>query len=203
MNIGVDFDNTLVCYDQVFHRAALEKGLIEPELPANKGAVRDYLRACDREDDWTELQGYVYGCAIQTAEPFPGAIEFFKNCKAVGIPTQIVSHKTRHPYKGEQYDLHQAARGWLNGQGFLDPAITGLSDEDAWFELTKESKLQRIGLQGCTHFIDDLPEFLAEPNFPEGVKRILFDPNDKHADGQFRRMTSWQQIADYILDGGV
>ena len=32
MRIGVDFDNTLVCYDGVFHRAALERGLIPSDL---------------------------------------------------------------------------------------------------------------------------------------------------------------------------
>jgi hypothetical protein len=29
---------------------------------------------------------------------------------------------------------------------------------------------------GCTHFIDDLPEFLLEDDFPEGTLRILFAP---------------------------
>ena len=39
MIIGVDFDNTIVCYDKVFHVAAYEKGLIPADLPVSKGRV--------------------------------------------------------------------------------------------------------------------------------------------------------------------
>ena len=55
MRIGVDFDNTIVCYDEVFHRVALERKLISPSLRVNKGAVRDHLRTIGREDAWTEM----------------------------------------------------------------------------------------------------------------------------------------------------
>ncbi len=44
MHIGVDFDNTMVCYDAIFHRVCLEKGLIPSEIPINKSEVRNYLR---------------------------------------------------------------------------------------------------------------------------------------------------------------
>ncbi len=74
MLVGVDFDNTIVCYDRLFHKAALEKGLIPPELPASKGQVRDYMRANGAEDAWTELQGYVYGPRMLDAAPFAGTL---------------------------------------------------------------------------------------------------------------------------------
>ena len=41
MVIGVDFDNTLICYDQIFHRLAVEEGLISRNVPAQKKAIRD------------------------------------------------------------------------------------------------------------------------------------------------------------------
>ena len=34
--IGIDLDNTLVCYDVLFHAVALEEGLIEPTAPKSK-----------------------------------------------------------------------------------------------------------------------------------------------------------------------
>ena len=34
---------------------ALERGLIPTSLPATKQSVRDYLRAANREQEWTEL----------------------------------------------------------------------------------------------------------------------------------------------------
>ncbi len=174
--IGVDLDNTIVCYDRLFHRLAVERGLVPADTPALKSAVRDYLRHAGAEDLWTELQGEVYGSRMVEAEPFPGALEFFTRCRAHGHAVCIISHRSQFPYAGPRYDLHQAARDWLEGRFFYDPGIT-LPRQCVWLELSKQAKLARIAAAGCTHFIDDLPEFLAEPAFPPGVQKILFDPS--------------------------
>jgi hypothetical protein len=192
MRVGVDFDNTIVRYDDLFHGVALERDLIPADLPKEKSAVRDFLRAIDKEDDWTEMQGYVYGERMVTdARPFPGVREFFLRCQNESIPTCIISHKTRHPYRGEKYDLHAAARAWLDGHGF---------DGERFFELTKADKLARIASAGCTHFIDDLPEFLAEATFPKNVRQILFDPNDRYEVAPpMVKQVSWDGILAAIL----
>ncbi len=197
--IGVDFDNTIVCYDQVFHQVALEQRLIPAEIPISKGAVRDYLRQHGREDNWTELQGCVYGTHMQDASPFPDVLECLSRLVKHGTIVCIISHKTRYPYLGAKHDLHQAAQQWLEQRGVFDPARIGLCPDQVFFESTKQGKLDRIAQTGCTHFIDDLPEFLAEPSFPTGVERILFDPNGNHAAGHhFRRCTSWMEIEEII-----
>ena len=179
--IGVDFDNTIVCYDEVFGRVAVEQGLVPPHAATSKTAIRDHLRSIGQEDRWTELQGTIYGPRMMDAPPFPGVVEFFVACRAAGIPVAIVSHRTRFPYLGERHDLHAAARDWLARHGFHDPAGIGLPVERVFFEETKEAKLARIADVGCTHFIDDLPELLAHPLFPTDVRRILFDPHAQHA----------------------
>jgi len=192
MRLGVDFDNTIVCYDQVFHAAALQRGWIPADLPVSKDSVRDYLRHSGREDDWTELQGHVYGPRMKDALPFPGALEFLRDCARDALPLWIISHKTRYPYRGPQYDLHASARQWLADHGVHE---AGLPPEHVFFELTKPEKLARIAKVGCTHFIDDLPEFLAEPGFPAGVRRILFDPNGHHrAEARFPRAAAWSEM---------
>jgi hypothetical protein len=169
-------------------------------VPVSKSEVRNYLRRIGREDDWTEMQGYVYGARMSEADPFPGVIEFFQACRAHGLTVSIISHKTRHPYLGEKYDLHQAALGWLELQGFFDPKRIGLPREKAFFELTKEGKLARIGACGCTHFIDDLPEFLTEPAFPAGAQRVLFDPNDHYADSRdYLRVNDWPAATKALI----
>ena len=192
MHLGVDFDNTIVCYDALFHKVACEKGLIPTDVPVNKSDVRNYLRRVDNEGAWTEMQGYVYGARMSEAAPYPGVIEFFQASRQAGLQTSIVSHKTRHPFLGEKFDLHAAATAWLEQQGFFDAAQIGLPRASVFFESTKQAKLDRIGQRGCTHFIDDLPEFLGEPCFPVATQRILFDPNHLYADEQrFRRITTW------------
>jgi hypothetical protein len=181
MLIAVDFDNTIVCYDALFHRVAREHGLIPDDLPANKNAVRDHLRATGREHRWTELQGEVYGKRMAEADPFPGVREFFVAARRAGMRLVIISHKTRHPCLGFPHDLHAAARGWLERQGFFASDGIGLRGNDVFFELTKDEKLARITACGATHCIDDLPEILTAPAFPTHVARILFDPQRVHA----------------------
>jgi hypothetical protein len=194
--IGVDFDNTIVCYDTVFFRVALEQNLIPPDLPSNKAAVRDYLRQCGKEDLWTELQGYVYGACMHHAPPFAGVIEFFDQCRRKGVIVYIISHKTRYPFLGPRFDLHQAARNWLESHGFFDSSVLGMQHDHVFFELTKSEKLRRIAEVGCTHFIDDLPEFLMEEAFPPKVVRILFGPNQNHGEIEIiQPASSWTEIA--------
>jgi len=201
MLIGVDFDNTIVSYDALFHRIANERGLIPADLPVSKTAVRDHLRAAGREDLWTEMQGEVYGARMAEAAPFPGVLEFFRRCRERGIPVIIVSHKTRHPVRGAHHDLHAAARAWLTAHGFFAAGGAGLRDDTVFFELTKGEKIARIRSAGCTHFIDDLPELLIGTGFPAGTARFLFDPLAVHAAVPgIRRVRSWPELQAALLE---
>jgi hypothetical protein len=200
MLIGLDFDNTLVRYDRLFHRLAVERRLIPAGLSATKQAIRDFLRTAGREADWTELQGVAYGPRITEAEPFPGVNHFLTRCRAAGVRVAIVSHRTRHPYRGEKHDLHAAAHAFLEAHGFYETRDTGLSPDDVFLELTLADKLRRVGRLGCVAFVDDLPELLAEPAFPTSVRKVLFDPADVHPDGLgYTRVTSWPACADALL----
>jgi len=199
MRLGIDFDNTIVCYDALFHRVALEGGWIPADLPANKSDVRNHLRQIGREDVWTAMQGTVYGPRLAEAAPFQGVLEFFRACRTAGLPVCIISHKTRTPFAGEPHDLHKAALDWLEAHAFFDPSDIGLPRSQVFLERTKQAKLARIGACACTHFIDDLPEFLAEAAFPPTTQRILFDPNRLYGtEIPFARLHHWSE-AQHLL----
>lgn len=206
LRIGVDFDNTIICYDQAFAAQARDKNLLPPGVAPTKLAIRDHLRAVGREDEWTRLQGEVYGPGILAAEPFAGVAEFFKTCREAGVFVRVISHKTARPYLGEPHDLHAWARSWLDRRGFFAAASggAGLSLEQVEFWPTKAEKAGRIRELGLTHFIDDLPEFLAELDWP-GLTRILFDPNCAHGvdarvvAGRFACAASWPEVAGRLL----
>jgi len=198
--IGVDLDNTIVRYDELLWAEALRRNLIPPSVSPSKQAVRDWLRRSGQEERWTELQGCVYGPRMGDASPFPGALEFFHRCRRSGIPICIISHRTRFPYRGEPYDLHQAARDWLAAHGICDPPGIGLDRGRVHLELTKEAKLARIAETGCSHFIDDLAELLADPAFPHGVRKILFDPGGAcPACPGVARAASWAEIERLVF----
>ncbi|MBM3870327.1 MAG: hypothetical protein FJ392_05090 [Verrucomicrobia bacterium] len=201
MHIGLDFDNTIICYDQLFWHVARERGLIPADLPQSKEAVRDYLRATGREPDWTEMQGEVYGARIDEARAFPGVIEFIAALRDAGHTVSIISHKTERPFRGPGHDLHAAARRWLVANGVVDSAPGALVPTDrVYFETTKEAKLERIGLCGCDVYVDDLPEILLEPAFPSQTQRILIDYRAVRRDlpGTLIQCASWRAVADAL-----
>ena len=200
MIFGIDFDNTIVSYDRLFHKLAVEQNLIPASVPVNKSDVRNQLRAQGMEEEWIVLQGVGYGSRMAEADIFPGVKDFFRSAVQQKIPIQIISHKTKHPFRGEQIDLHATARNWLEINGFFDPKDIGLSRDAVFFELTKKEKCQRIGKQGCTHFLDDLPEFLAEPDFPSTTQRFLFDPNNLYTEEKrFQRVQSWNEFLEFTI----
>lgn len=194
MRLGIDFDNTIVSYHKVFHQVALESELIPEDLPVSKLAVRDYLRRAGKEDAWTEMQGYVYGARMDDAVPYPGVIEFLSRARDAGMEMAIISHKTRHPFIGPQYDLHEAARTWV-ARHLKDKNGPFITQDHVYFELTKAEKLQRITGFNCDYYIDDLPEILEAEEFPENTRGILFDPDKHHeANNRWLRVSAWEEL---------
>lgn len=200
--IGIDLDNTIVCYDGVFYRAALARGLIPSETPDTKESVKTCILEKENEKTWTELQGLVYGPLMEKARPFPGVMDFIASARRNGTPVKIISHRTKYPYEGERYDLHQAAMTWLDGRGVFSPRAGCLTPEDIFFEESFEAKIIRIKSTGCTHFIDDLPELLLNGSFPETCARLLFDPGENshrvEKSGPLHVFRSWEQAGRYF-----
>lgn len=194
MRIGLDFDNTIVCYDRVFHQVALEWGLIPTKTPMSKWAVREFLCSQNQEDRWTDLQGMVYGSRLLDADPFAGVKHFVTSAQEADHIVCVVSHKTRYPYRGPKYDLHQVARAWLKEH------IPNL--RQIFFEETKKEKIIRIANFGCDVFVDDLPDILGHPYLPSRVQKILFDPNEQHVHAvypQVTRVSSWAEVEEVCV----
>ncbi|MCF7762486.1 MAG: haloacid dehalogenase-like hydrolase [Verrucomicrobia bacterium] len=203
MLIGLDFDNTIICYDSVFHQVAVERALIPSSVPAIKEAIRNYLRSAGKEREWTELQGYVYGKRITEAEAFPGLFEFLGGCKDRNIDFIVISHKTQFPFQGPPYDLHVSARNWMEQKGFFDSSRIDFSEDRLFFEPTKQRKLNRIAAMGCQHFVDDLPEIFADPEFPVGVHGILFDPASRGTEVPgVQSVVSWTEVGGIVFSIG-
>ena len=198
MIVGLDFDNTIVRYDSAFHVVAMERELIDQSVPVSKLAVRDSLRAAGREDEWTEIQGYVYGSRMDLAQAYDDAIRIIREILNRGGECRIISHKTRHPYKGPRYDLHDAASGWI--EQFLKDDIGPLIGRDhVSFHETKAEKIAHIGAMKCDVFLDDLPEILNDPHFPAATRPVLFDPEKNHAgETRLTRVSGWPGFFDLL-----
>ena len=199
--IGIDFDNTLVCYDEVFYIAAREERLIEPSLPKRKEEIRDAIRLLlDGEKRWTRLQAMVYGPRMSGATMFEGADVFLRHCARRRTPVRIVSHKTHFTTLDDRpIDLRLAAWGWLQAKGFFpDFAI---SPDHVFFESTRAEKIERVRSLRCTHFIDDLPEVFAERAFPRETQPLLFAPRGCTAlCPEARAFESWSELDRFFFN---
>lgn len=200
--IGIDFDNTLIRYDRVFLDVGRARGLLPADFRGGKPEIRAHIRGLpDGEAAWTSLQAAVYGPGVERAEPAHGALAFLAACRRAGVPTAIVSHKTRYAAADPGgYDLRAGARAWIERHGLTDPDRGGVSPDQLFFEDTRTAKIERIEALGCTHFIDDLEEVFREPGFPDHVHRhlILFDAPIL-PEGPFRAFRSWAEITDDLF----
>lgn len=197
MRIGLDFDNTIVTYDRTFHAVAIEQGLVPASTAPTKLAVRTHLRELNREDDWTLLQGHVYGLRMDEVKAFPGALEFMQWARASGHELFIISHKTRYPYMGPRHDLRAPASAWVGSH--LNVGESVLPEQCVFFEETKSDKVARIASVGCELFLDDLPEILTASNFPSATRPVLFDPADAHSEEtNLKRVGSWSQLRAFV-----
>jgi hypothetical protein len=202
MRIGLDFDNTIIRYDDVFQQAAIERGLVSAGFFGTKQQVRDAIRLLpDGEHRWQALQGYVYGKGIQGATPFAGLGDFLRCARAHSDTVLIVSHKTEHGhFDSDRVNLRCAAMRWMEGQGFFAEQGFSLARDNIHFASTRAEKLRRIADLRCDVFVDDLEDVLADPDFPDSVRRILFSEHAEMTDGlPYDICRDWAGIEEMIF----
>jgi hypothetical protein len=200
--IGIDFDSTIIAYDEVFCATAKRWGLIEQAFRGGKRAVRDaVLLLPEGEIAWQRLQGRVYGKGIADATMVEGFTAFLRRCRAEGCAVAIVSHKTEYgPYDPDRVNLHSGALDWMAAQGLLDDART-ISRSNVYFESTREAKLGRIAALSLTHFIDDLEEVLSDPQFPPNIEHILITDERPPRALPYSVCSTWRDIERLLFAG--
>lgn len=196
VRIGIDFDNTIICYDKVFAAVARQRALVPDGWTGLKTDVRDHLRSRPGgELAWQGLQGFVYGKGIAGAEIYPGVREFLAACRQAGAKVCIVSHKTRYGHQDpDRVDLRDAARGWLRSAGLIDAADAALALDDVYFEDTLAAKVERLASLQLDVFIDDLVEVFEQPHFPKATRPILFTNAQPPHPGHCTPVATWTEI---------
>ena len=195
--IGVDFDNTIVSYDDLIHRIAVERGLIPSDTLKSKKHIRDRIRQLtDGEVKWQKIQGLIYGPMMHESLMIKGVNEFFQTCLNRNVPVFIISHKTEFAnYDSTGTNLRSKAMKWMEKKGFFLPEKYGLNRDHVFFQSTRQTKIERIINLGCTHFIDDLEETFLEESFPEEVEKILLDPHSQYFPKPGVKIcSSWHEI---------
>ena len=201
--IGIDFDNTMLCYDHLFIENALDLDLISPKNYKSKKELRDEIRLLpDGDVRWQKIQGFVYSRGIIRAHAFDGVRNFLSTCVRLSVKVHVVSHKTEYAaYDESKTNLRQAALDWMTANYFFDADTPVLAKEQVHFESTRLKKIERLRFLGCTHFIDDLEEVFYEADFPQNVEKILFSPQgDSGRSADMRVFESWDKIHEYFFN---
>jgi thiamine kinase-like enzyme len=190
MRIGIDLDNTLICYDKVFTASAISCGLVTESWRGNKEQLRDYIRQLPNgEYKWQQLQGYVYAEAVVNAEAFPGVFRFLWRAKLKGYQLFIVSHKTKFAHHDSSKNLRTPALKWLKEKKYFDQSLSSLIDE-VYFLSTLEEKIEKFNKLNLDVLIDDLKEVIEHPLLEHKIKSF-------HFGGE--RFTSWTGIENNLL----
>jgi hypothetical protein len=199
MLIGLDFDNTLACYDNVFSDEAKKKGLVANHWDGNKKDLKNELISFNNDSHiWQSIQGQVYGPSMHKAILFPGVSRFLLRCKLQGHAIFIVSHKTKYGhFDSTKTPLREAATNWMENLGFFDEKIFCLSKDNVFFEDTRQEKVERIKNLDIDVFIDDLEEVFAEESFPN-IKKILFTKTPKY-NYHDTACNNWTDIANSCI----
>ena len=187
IRIGIDFDNTIICYDDLFIRAANEKQWdLGSGCGVSKAAIKERLIILDGNDfRWQELQAIVYGILIKDAKPFPGVLEtlqYFKNKQNYEL--FIVSHKTPASLYLKHITLIDKAQLWIKENKLTD----FIPEENIFFRPIRDEKISIIKSLNLDFFIDDLLEVLDDKNFP-AINKIFFSP-----DGE--EINHWNKIKE-------
>lgn len=189
MIIGLDFDNTIVCYDKAIAILADQMLSLPAGVPRTKNSIRDYFRRLNKEDTWTRFQGELYGPGMDFAEAYPGFFLAAEELRSIGFKILVISHRTRFPYLGQKYDLHLSAKAWL--QRNLHSLI---GDADVIFNEQRVEKINCIKHHGCDVFVDDLSEILLDAKFPSATRGILFSPNFDSCNWHGEKISEWLQL---------
>lgn len=203
MRIGIDLDNTIICYDRVFRTIGVERAMLPDLFEGDKQAVRDHIRTLpDGEAQWTMLQAEVYGPRLGEAEPFPDVLDVLSTWRGHGHSLVIVSHKTRYAAadRAQRHDLRRAALDWLHENGVTGHETAPVPVSDIHFADTRETKCLKISDLACDAFVDDLPEVFREPGFPDSVQGILFqaEPAGPIPAGVVHAR-SWRDVRDAVV----
>lgn len=196
MVIGFDFDNTIIDYSNSFKILAKKKKYNKINSNLDKNSLKDFLIKNKKQNEWTIIQGEVYGKYITRAELYKGFIKLFRYLLKKNIKIFIVSHKTKYPYLGKKINLRKEAKKWIQKNIIYKNKIFNFSMKNVYFENSLEKKINRIVNLKCDIFIDDLPQILNL--LPKNVDKFLFNPTAKKIfKKNYKTINSWKQF--YVL----
>ena len=199
MFFGVDFDNTIADYDNLFFNLAFEKKYIPKEKKLGKKEIKEKLIAQGKEEDWRLLQSIAYGSRMIEADLASGFSDFVQKARSLDFNLSIVSHKTCFSnFTNNGVNLRDAALRWMDKHKFF--CSLGFSEDEIFFEDSRLCKIRRIKHLNFSHFVDDLVEIFQNSSWPKNVKFLLLDKSKSCQVEHINKFSSWHDINNSIFN---
>ncbi|OUR93634.1 hypothetical protein A9Q84_19390 [Halobacteriovorax marinus] len=183
MKIAIDFDNTIVDYSELFHKACLlENVTIDKSLSKNE--IKIFLKNSNEYEwpkKWIEVQGRCYGELILESGEEGDFLKVFNYFKSQGFEVEIISHKSKKSLCG-RFNLRESALKKIKQ--------IGLSEDSIQFFDSFSDKCDYLNRGKFDVVIDDLEEILAES------KTINFKILFAHYSKDHFALGSWEMIFD-------
>ena len=188
LRIGIDFDNTIANYDDVFSHVAQKFKLINTKWHGDKTELKKKIIKEKNVEVWKKLQGQVYGRYMHLAKVSYGFENFILKSKFSKAKIFIVSHKTKFGhYDKKKIRLRNEALKWIKKKKYL-------RDIKIFFENSIDDKIARINNLKLDYFIDDLEIILKNKLLNKQTKKILFCNKNINELGK----QNWTQINNSI-----
>ena len=183
MIVGIDIDNTIINYDNVFKRNAKKLQIKLKKKNNIKREFKENIISTKGPKAWTSFQGKVYGSQLNSASLYPGFLRFYKYLQNNNFKVYFVSHKTIYPILGKKINLRNKTKKFLKNK------VKNLNSEIIFCD-SIEKKIEQIKKKNCDIFIDDLEKIL---NFiPNSIYKIHFNAKGKKKFDL--RTNSWNKI---------
>ena len=191
MLIGIDFDNTIACYDKVFRKVAKNQKIVNKNWIGNKTDLKKLiLKSKGGKELWMKIQGMVYGQYMKNAEIMDGFENFLTISKHLNIDICIISHKTKYGhFDKKKIDLRKEALKWIKKNKILDA-------NKVYFADTREEKISLINDLNCDIFIDDLIEVLDHDNLDKNIRKIHLSSSNS---SKIKNFPNWHEIKKNIF----
>ncbi len=178
LRIGIDLDNTILDYNDLFRELAIENGWIATDCQSTRVEVKQYLVDIDGHDErWRELQAQAYGPRIGEAKLYEKVATFIQAAFRDGHELFIISHKTKYSSCRPDLEFRNAAIECLKLKGVVGESELKISLNNIFFEATRGEKIQRIHNLKLDVYIDDLLPVLLDIDFPYNTVPIFFSQN--------------------------
>ena len=194
IKLGIDLDNTIICYDELIYKLAKKK-FYKLNLNKNlnsKNIIKSEIINNYNNAEWTKLQGLIYGEKLNYASLFDDFYNTIKQLKNY-YDIYIVSHKTKHPSIGKKVNLRKASKNFLRNKNISYCENELIKNENIFFTNTKKEKIEIIKKNKIDIFIDDLDGILKD--LPESIYKIHFSKNKL----QYKNLFSWKKINNFLI----